>query len=207
MEEASPPNGRTDEVLFVRFRDGLDESAFRILMERYFDRAFAFARGMLTDPLAAEDAVQETFLRTIRARAGYDPNRPFRIWFYHILRNCCIDELRRRGAAPRLSEEPEALEPGRLAPSDPDRIDSDEIVSHIERLPEIMREALMLRFWSGLTLEEVGRTLGCSAEAAKKRVQRALKQLRDSMSPSRDPAVYALGGDKTGGKPGRTEGS
>jgi RNA polymerase sigma factor (sigma-70 family) len=162
---------------------------------------------MLTDPVAAEDAVQEAFLRTIRARAGFDPNRRFRIWFYHILRNCCIDELRRRGAAPGLSEEPEALEPRRLAPADPDRIDSDAIVSHIQRLPEIMREALMLRFWSGLTLKEVGRTLGCSTEAAKKRVQRALKQLRDSMSHSRGPAVYAVGGDKTGGKPGKTEGS
>jgi RNA polymerase sigma-70 factor (ECF subfamily) len=196
----------TDEDLFIRFRSGPDENSFRVLMDRYFDPGFAFARGMLSDSGAAEDAVQETFLRTIRARAGYDPNRPFRTWFYHILRNCCIDELRRRGRPMTLTDEPQALEPVRPATAAPGA-DMDDVMPHIENLPDIMREALVLRFWSGLSLEEVGQAVGCTTEAAKKRVQRALKQLKDSMSRAADRAVYAGGGEETGGKPGAVEGS
>ncbi len=206
MERPTSPDGPADEALFTRFRNGLDEDSFRVLMERYFDPGFAFARGMLSDPVAAEDAVQETFLRTIRARAAYDPKKPFRTWFFHILRNCCIDELRRRGTGMKLAGEPETLEPVRPHDRAPET-DLDDIMPHIEELPDIMREALILRFWSGLTLEEIGRTLNCSTEAAKKRVQRALAQLRDSMSRPADPAVYAVGGEETGGKPGTTEGS
>jgi RNA polymerase sigma-70 factor (ECF subfamily) len=206
MEESNRQDGPTDEDLFVRFRSGLDEDSFRALMDRYFDPGFAFASGMLSDRTAAEDAVQETFLRTIRARARYDPKKPFRTWFYHILRNCCIDELRRRGKPVTLTGEPEALEPvgsGEDAPG----ADLDDVMPHIEKLPDTLREALVLRFWSGLTLEEVGLALGCSTEAAKKRVQRALKQIEDSMSRSENGVVYAAGGEETGGKPGVTEGS
>ena len=103
---------KTDETLFTEFRSGLDENGFKTLMDRYFDPGYSFARGMLSDPTAAEDAVQETFLRTIRARGTFDPRKPFRVWFYHILRNCCIDELRRRKGVACLAGE--VLRGGRL---------------------------------------------------------------------------------------------
>ncbi|MBI4572901.1 MAG: sigma-70 family RNA polymerase sigma factor [candidate division NC10 bacterium] len=65
-------------------------------MERYQRRAFAVALRMLGRRQDAEDVVQQAFLRLYEARAQYHPRWRLSTWFYRILANACVDELRRR---------------------------------------------------------------------------------------------------------------
>jgi RNA polymerase sigma-70 factor (ECF subfamily) len=206
--------GPPDEHLMRQFQRRLDGEAFERLVGRYAARALAAARQILADGAAAEDAVQETFLRVVRARGQYQVDRPFGVWFFAILRNVCRDVLRRRGLEVRAMahlavEREEASDP----PSAPEDLRASGMRWHglqareswagrerrlaAERCPwhdlladlrPAERDALVLRVTQGLTLAEVGAALGISEEAAKKRVQRALGRLRRRWRRSRAAA-------------------
>jgi RNA polymerase sigma-70 factor (ECF subfamily) len=177
-----------DERLMRQFQRTMDAEAFGQLVDRYGARGLAAARQILADGSAAEDAVQEAFLRVVRARARYEAGRPFGVWFFTILRNVCRDMLRRRGQEARavchLSAEAQTV------PDEPaGREDLRELLA---ALSSADRNVLVLRVMHGLALAEVGAALGISEGAAKKRVQRALGRLARRWRPSR-AAGAALG--------------
>ena len=58
--------------------------------------AHMFARSILHHATDAEDSVQNAALKAISAYDRYDPSRPFKAWFFRILKNCCLDRLRQR---------------------------------------------------------------------------------------------------------------
>ncbi len=73
----SPEKHPTDEDLMTAMRSGTCEQSFEYLLERYADRAFRLASGQLGSHQAAEDAIQETFLRLIKFRKSYKPGMKF----------------------------------------------------------------------------------------------------------------------------------
>ena len=84
----------SDEAAFKRVQAG-DHTAFAVLADRYQRRAFAVALRLLGNRADAEDAVQHAFLRLYESRAAYRSRWRLNTWFYRILTNTCIDELRR----------------------------------------------------------------------------------------------------------------
>jgi RNA polymerase sigma-70 factor (ECF subfamily) len=175
------PSPGDDERLFLLFRERMDEAAMETLIERYSAGAYSYAMAVLGDEHSAEDAVQDAILRMIRARHTFCPGRPFARWFYGILRNVCRDEMGRRRRAEPAS--------GHEIPEEPDE-DADpairlEIAEDYDLLKKALglltpddREILALRFARGLEFRDVAAILEIGEEAAKKRVQRALKELR-----------------------------
>lgn len=162
-----------------RFRRNADEGLFEELARRHTARAYRVAKSLLGGREAAEDAVQECFLRLVRARQSYDATRSFSKWLYTILRNICRDERRRRVAAPISNEAiPEAA--GGLDPANTTEAaaDYERAFQALQRLSEADREALVLRVQGGLDFASIGDCCGIGAEAAKKRVYRALERLR-----------------------------
>lgn len=159
--------------LMARFQERLDETAFEQLIGDYTLPAAALAHQMLRDPSLAEDAVQEAFVRVIRKRRQYVSSHPFSHWFYAILRNICIDMLRKRKRekdavrhlAPRIKcfvrNEPES-----------------DCMALLSTLPLHERAVLELRAIHSMTFEEIAVALDISQEAAKKRAQRGLRTLR-----------------------------
>ncbi|MFH1022088.1 MAG: RNA polymerase sigma factor, partial [Planctomycetota bacterium] len=147
----------SDEALFDRFRRSLDETAFAGLSDRLTASALSYARSLLGCRHAAEDAVQEAFLRVIRCRDRYDPSRSFRGWFFTILRNACLDEHRRRRrektSMVRLGEAVECSSEGE---------DQGEVLRALDRLPDELREPLVLRLWGHLEFCEISQICGCS---------------------------------------------
>ncbi len=173
----------SDESLMDRFRRRTDPAALDELATRYLAPAAAVARQILFDRTSAEDAVQEALLRVVRNRARYLPGRPFSVWFYTILRNVCLDMLRRNGREVRAMAQfaadptrgPQSRDPGpaidaALAPT---------LQELLAPLPEHMRDAVALRVAHDLPFRDVAAALGISEEAAKKRVQRGLLRLRE----------------------------
>jgi RNA polymerase sigma-70 factor (ECF subfamily) len=169
-----------DEALMDAFRAEGDERVFEELVRRHSASAYRAALAIVGLAGTAEDAVQESFLRLVRARRDWKPGSNFRSWFYSILRNVCRDELR-RVARP----EPDRAEPS--ASAEPSAaLDLREQAAAAARafaeLPEGEREVLSLRIHGGLEFSQIASAVGISAEAAKKRACRALELLRRRLS-------------------------
>jgi RNA polymerase sigma-70 factor (ECF subfamily) len=177
----------TDEDLMRRFAEG-DESAFRTLFDRYRDPLFRYALAAFEpDPDAAADAVQETFIRLIRARASYDPARRFASWLYAIARNTCIN--RARAARPAVSlDETEPADPRPDAPRLAETAETAERVrAAVRALPARYREVLALHELDGLPCTRVAEILGLSSAATRTLAHRARRALRERLEPFLEP--------------------
>lgn len=174
--------GMADADLMARFAREGDDAAFDALVDRYYAPAMAMTRGRLRDDSLAQDVVQETFIRVLRERRRYDPGRSFAGWFYTILRNMATDAMRRRI---RHREKLEVLAAGeRGAPRIAANYSDCEAL--LSALSAEDREVLICHYIHGMSVREVGELLGISMEAAKKRVQRALKKLKAAVSQNED---------------------
>ena len=170
MKNAHAPS---HETLMARFQAQLDSDAFNQIVSFYINPALAVARQILLDDALAEDAVQESFLRVIRKRNQYIPGSPFSCWFYTIVRNVCVDMLR------KLTREKDILKNAVTT------VESSKPWNELSEIPKVLdvlanheRDVLVLRIVHGLGFRDVAAALGISEEAAKKRAQRALKRLR-----------------------------
>lgn len=159
--------------LMSRFRTRLDKTAFERLVNNYTPPATALAHQMLRDPALAEDAVQEAFVRVIRKRRQYVSSRPFAHWFYAILRNICIDTLRRqkreKAVVQHLTHRIKHFIRNERAP---------DCIGLLGSLGPHERSVLELRAVHSMTFEDIAIALDISVEAAKKRAQRGFRKLR-----------------------------
>lgn len=164
----------THEALMERFKISLDETAFEQLVLDYAYPASSVAHQILGDRALAEDAVQETFIRIIDKRNHYVASGSFSRWFYAILRNICIDLLRKRKRdrefTKRLSSEINHIAQNKL-PSDH--------ASLLNILPSRDKSVLELRIVHSMSFKEIAAALNITEEAAKKRAQRGLRKLRE----------------------------
>ncbi|MCH2112092.1 MAG: sigma-70 family RNA polymerase sigma factor, partial [Planctomycetes bacterium] len=88
----------SDEELMALTCDG-DQGAFRVLVERYEDRAVHTARAVVGNIETAREIAQESFLKVYASRDRFDLSRRFSSWFFRILRNLSVDRVRRLGAS------------------------------------------------------------------------------------------------------------
>lgn len=169
----------SDEALMAEFAESVRESAFDEIMKRYYARGVAYARGRVFDHAAAEDLVQETFVRIVRLRRRFDPTSSFSGWFFTILRNRCIDYIRKiRRRSDRLSELTDCWIIENLPEPDP----PIEVETLLGLLNDTDRDVLRGRFVRGLTFRELAEERGESMEKLKKQTQRALKKIRKKVS-------------------------
>jgi RNA polymerase sigma factor (sigma-70 family) len=170
-------NRSSDEELMLSVREGRGEM-LGVLFDRYQVPLFNFYAKLTGDRAASEDLVQEVFLRILKYRRTYRPDKPFRTWIYQIARNTRLDHVRKH--RPETSWEPE-LAPA--APAEVDTAQQNQELALLQRawmhLPEAQREVLLLTRFQELDYHQVGQLLGCEAGAVKVRVHRALKELRE----------------------------
>jgi RNA polymerase sigma-70 factor, ECF subfamily len=174
-----------------------DPAALSALFEAYADRVYRLALGVLRDPTAAEDIVQETFLSAITHLDRFEGRSSLGTWLYRVAYNASIDRLRRRTNEPLPPDEPEAdPETGEAVPlprsivdwaTTPERWLSDrEVSAELDRaiggLPESLRVVFLLRDIEGLSTEETAEALGLTPGAAKVRLHRARLALRERLS-------------------------
>jgi len=167
------------DELMERFKTRLDETAFERLVNDYTPPATALAHQMLCDPALAEDAVQEAFVRVIRKRRQFVSSRPFSHWFYAILRNVCIDMLRKR----KYEKDAVRHLTHRIKRFIRNESRSD-FMAMLGALPLHERSVLELRAVHSMAFEEIAVALDISTEAAKKRAQRGLRKLRKQIEHS-----------------------
>jgi RNA polymerase sigma-70 factor, ECF subfamily len=181
----------SDALAIARARSG-DADAFRELVERHSRAVFRVAyrlTGRLED---AEDVVQETFLRAYRQLARFESRANFGTWLHRIASNCAVDLLRARPKR-EMPEGAETLErlgggDGDSALPSPERSllgaqIRDRIASALDRLSPLERAAFALRHFEGLSIEQIGGTLGLGTSATKHSIFRAVRKMRRELQP------------------------
>jgi len=127
---------------------------------------------------AAEDILQDVFMKIHAGIAGLSDERRLQGWVYQITRNAIVDFYRKPQPAQDLPEDLVAIN-GDDDDSDVERKLALSLRGMVEQLPEEYRQAMILTAFEGLTQKEVADRLGLSLSGAKSRVQRGREKLRD----------------------------
>jgi RNA polymerase sigma-70 factor (ECF subfamily) len=193
-----------DEALMVRYRDG-DVRAFEALLARHRRAVFNYILRSVHDPALAEDLMQETFLRVIKATGSYERNSKFTTWLYTIARNLCVDQSRRakhRRAASLDAPLDNSDDSATLLDMTPDKkgqVDravmgkqlGERIEQALARLVEEQREVFVMREVLDLSFKEIAEIVGVGENTVKSRMRYALTKLRDWLDEYRDLAQAA----------------
>jgi RNA polymerase sigma-70 factor, ECF subfamily len=172
-----------DEDLLYFVGQG-DSEAFTILYDRYGRAAFSLAYRVMGERQAAEDLVQDAFLKLWRSATSYRPERgSVRTWLLSIVRNRGIDQLRAHASRRRMQDRIEASAP-RSQPSEAfaetwRNSQRDRVRDALNTLPPEQLKVLELAYFSGYTHAQVSELLDVKLGTIKGRMRLGLKKMRD----------------------------
>jgi len=146
--------------------------AFEAIFERYHQELYRYCAAIVGNSADAQDAVQNTMVKVLRALPGEERRIELKPWLYRIAHNEAIEIVRRRVPAEEI--DPDSL----LAPaSAADQVVARErlrhLVADVAELPERQRGALVMRELGGLGFEEIGAALGTTAATARQTLYEA----------------------------------
>jgi len=181
-----------DEQLIGRLATG-DTTALDPLYDRYAGLVFALVLRILGDRQAAEDLLQEVFVRAWQRAGTYQQTRGrVTTWLLGIAHNLAIDEVRRRRRRPQGLAEREADDADEpllsLPATDPDvadqaweRLRRARISAALGQLPPAQRAIIELAYFEGYTQSEIAIRLGEPLGTVKTRTRLGLRKLRDML--------------------------
>ncbi len=185
----------SDLELVRKTRRG-DRAAFQELVEKYQQRIYAVAYGLLGNREDALDAVQEAFIMTYKPLDKFKEKSGFYTWLYRIATNAAIDLGRKRGRREEVEfrEEIEGDEEKGSYPVGPASENPAEdlmqkelgemIEDAIEQLPPDQKTAIMLREIEGLSYREIAKIMRCSQGTVMSRLHYGRKKLQELLGPS-----------------------
>src|SRR4051812_1804716 len=182
----------------TRYQRG-ELAAFSTLVQRHKTPMFNFVLRQLKSPVAAEDVVQEVFLRIVERASSFKHEARFTTWAYTIARNLCIDHHRKAshrkhasldqsdggkdGDAPPLGDQVADLHPRasteRAAVSNEIQV---KVTAAVEALPDEQREVFLLRHVANLPFQEIAHITGTPENTVKSRMRYALERLQETLT-------------------------
>jgi RNA polymerase sigma-70 factor, ECF subfamily len=179
----------------ARARAG-DAEAWGELYREHAPAIFRFCRRALPTREDAEDATMEIFMKLKDKLVQYDPTRSFSAWLYKVAANHCWDMLRRRKI--RQDKETGDVENVPLEHPDPSQLDqlieqrtSEEVRKALDKLGGRARMALVMRYYSDMSYDEIADALGVRRAFVGVVLLRARHELRQALVGN---AVLAAGG-------------
>lgn len=184
----------SDEELLRRYRDTGRTEDFNTLVHRYEHELYRYLVRYTGDRALAEDVFQNTFLQVHLKKGMYEDGRPVRPWLYSIATHQAVDALRKAGRHPTVSldqrsTQGEDTEAGRLVDvlaSDAEgplaELQGEErrewVRSSVARLPETLRQTLLLAYQQDLKYREIAEILKIPVGTVKSRLHAALAKLQ-----------------------------
>jgi RNA polymerase sigma-70 factor (ECF subfamily) len=151
----------------------LSDAEFRQQIESLLPRAAGYAWTVVRNRHDAEDAVQEAALKAYRNRNQYDSTRPFKGWWFAVVRNCCLDLLRRKPRTPAaLADDGDFT-----ARDSPEPHRYDDLYQAIARLSPPHREIVELRYFGDCSYRDIAATLGIPEGTVMSRLHAARQSL------------------------------
>lgn len=178
--------------------EAMDHASEQVSTEalQHLDALYNLARWLARDPVEAEDLVQETYLRALRAGQQFHPGTNLRAWLFQILRNAFYTQYRRNQREPEAVEPEElewaahvsgaGLEKGTGLAGSADGAAGLDLTSALDRLPEEYRSVVLLADVEDFTMGEIAEIMGCPVGTVKSRLFRArgiLKNLLRDYAP------------------------
>ncbi len=159
-----------------------DQPALLTLYDRHGRMGYGLAYRILGDAGAAEEAVQDAYLRIWRRASTFDGSRGnARSWLLTIVHHCAIDLLRRRAGAPPVVAGLDEMAGRRAVPDAwsevSGRIESERVRTAVETLPGEQRRAIEMAFFDGLTHREIAERDGLPLGTVKGRLRLGLQRL------------------------------
>ncbi len=145
----------------------------------------AFARSLCHQHTVADDLVQETLLKALKAKHQFDPTTNLKAWLFTIMRNHFYTSKRNAWRVMDLDKEQAAMQLTKECPQQA-KIQVDEVKTALEKLSSDQREALTLVGACGFSYDEAARICGCAVGTVKSRVARAREEIKHIMASEAD---------------------
>lgn len=154
-----------------------DRGSQATLLRALQDRWFRFCLSLLGNSEDARDAVQETALRFLRELPKFRGQSSITTWSMGIAINV-TREIRRKGRSLQTATRDPAIDPEQSVVLDESR---SKVRAVLDELPERQREALLLRYFEELSVEETAAAMGCATGTVKATVHQALRTLKTKL--------------------------
>jgi len=167
-----------------------DFGSFEELAMPLFSKLYNFAHWLTQDRAAAEDLVQETYVKALRGFSSFQQGTNFRAWIYKILRNTFLTTQTglKAHALVSLDSDDEGDRPAEPeAGGTPEsalfvRVQQDTIQDALEKLPVKFREIILLCDLEEMSYQEIGETLGIPMGTVMSRLSRGRKAMRELLA-------------------------
>jgi RNA polymerase sigma-70 factor, ECF subfamily len=175
-----------------------DGDDFSPIIERYLKSIYNFIYQFVRDKSVADDLTQITFIKAWKNIHRFDHKRKFRTWLYSITKNTALDHLKKKKSLPfSFFDDPDGNNP--LSDIRDESILPDEMLERedlsrnidqiLNKLPDIYRIILMMRYRDDIDLREISHVLDISYNTVKSRHQRALLRLRKILDEELRPIL------------------
>ena len=159
-----------------------ESGSFEDLAMPHFARLYNLACWLARDPVAAEDLVQEAYVKALRGFSSFQQGTNFRAWIYRILRNTFLTSRTGLKVAPTVNfDDDDQFEP--VTAQTPEsillaRLEIETVQQSLEALPLPFREIILLCDLEEMSYQEIGQALGIPTGTVMSRLSRARKALR-----------------------------
>jgi len=167
-----------------------DSSYEDVAVIEYMDTLYSYAMVLTRNPSEAEDLVQETYLRAMRAMRRLRAGSNVKSWLLAILRNIWLNQLRKQRTTPKTVEiDVDEITANVVAETSKDphalyvsKRECEQVREAIQQLPVDFREVILLREYEELSYQEIASVLGCPVGTVMSRLARARSKLRPMLS-------------------------
>lgn len=171
----------------VRRMQEQDGDAFGAIYESYLPRLYRYCLARLRDPIEAEDAAEDVFVRVLSSidRFTWRPmgaeRSPFAAWIFRIAHNHLVSLYRRAAVRPVFDPLSETIADEQRGPAElaERRSEIDEAFAAVELLPEAQRDVVLLRFGAGLSVAETAAALNKNEGNVKVLQHKGIRRLRE----------------------------
>ena len=182
----------SDEELMLAYRDG-DAGAFDTLYRRHKGPVYRYMLRQCRDAGVTDELFQDVWMNLIRARESYTVQAKFTTYIYTMAHNRLIDHYRKHGQAQWVSfdndseDAPVVAEPVAAPRDEPERHlavkqQAAELLRLLGELPPPQREAFVMQYEGGMSVEEIAGATGVTRETAKSRLRYALAKIRQGLT-------------------------
>lgn len=175
-----------DAQLMLAYASG-DADAFEVLYGRHKRALLQYMTNSCGSEAIASEMFQDVWLKVINGRDTYQAHSPFNAWLFRIARHRLIDHYRSQGRVPPMENINDDTTKNVLqfshSPLTPEQLASinqreNELYNALQQLPEVQREAVLLRHIAGMSIAEIASVVETGTETIKSRLRYAISKLR-----------------------------